>query len=315
MSAAVPDVTVIVPVFNAFEDLEVCLTSLERWTPEADMMIVNDASTDPRIAPALAGFVARGARRQLLTLPENRGFVQAVNRGMAAANGHCVLLNSDTIVTAGWLEALARCLDSDPAIATATPWSNNAEIVSAPRFCEANPVPGDPDAWAEAARASATGVYPELPTAVGFCMAIRREALQQLGDFDAEAFGRGYGEENDFSRRAADAGWRNVLCEDAFVVHVGGRSFGPLGQKPDEASMARLLARHPDYLDEVMAWIRRDPLAERRAALVQAHASARRGQRHAPAAPGRSGAGASGTLESGRRSTDPSPGGRGERKS
>jgi GT2 family glycosyltransferase len=311
----VADVTVIVPVFNAYEVLEACLASLERWSPDADVVIVDDASTDPRIAPALERFAAAAPRRRLLTLPENRGFVHAANRGMAAAAGHCVLLNSDTVVTSHWLESLARCLASDPAIATATPWSNNAEIVSVPRFCEANPAPADPEAWARAARASAVGDYPELPTAVGFCMAIRREALQQLGDFDEAAFGRGYGEENDFSCRAASAGWRNVLCEDAYVVHVGGQSFGPLGQKPDETSMARLLERHPSYLDDVMAWIRRDPLAERRAALVQAREALRQNRGAAHHVPDRSGQGASGTLEDGRLETNPTQSRRGDSES
>lgn len=270
MSPARPAVTVVVPVFNAFEVLADCLASLEACSPGARVVLVDDASTDPRIAPALAAFAESGEDRRVLTLTENRGFVHAANRGMAAATGHPVLLNSDTVVTRGWLGALERCLASDPRIATATPWSNNAEIASVPRFCAANPVPDDPQTWADAARASATGVYPELPTAVGFCMAVREEALDSLGGFDEAAFGRGYGEENDFCRRAAKAGWRNVLCEDAFVVHVGGQSFGPLGLRPDNSSMARLLERHPDYLDEVSAWIRTDPLAGRRAALIAA---------------------------------------------
>ena len=286
MNSALPGVTVVVPVFNAFEVLEACLASLEACSPDAGVVLVDDASTDRRIAPLLAGFAARREGRRVLTLMENRGFVHAANRGMAAASGHPVLLNSDTIVTRGWLDALARCLASDPRIATATPWSNNAEIVSVPRFCEANPPPDDPQAWADAARATATGTYPELPTAVGFCMAVREEALQTLGGFDEAVFGRGYGEENDFCRRAAKAGWRNVLCEDAYVVHVGGQSFGPLGLRPDESSMGRLLKRHPEYGDEVSAWIRTDPLAERRAALVAARDR------------GLTGLGASGTLES-----------------
>ncbi len=270
MSSAPPGVTVVVPVFNAFEVLEACLASLQACSPGARVVLVDDASTDPRIAPALAEFAAGAEERRVLTLAKNRGFVHAANQGMAAASGHPVLLNSDTIVTRGWLEALARCLASDACIATATPWSNNAEIVSVPRFCEANPMPGDPQIWADAARDSAGEAYPELPTAVGFCMAVHQEALQALGGFDEAAFGRGYGEENDFCRRAAKAGWRNVLCDDAYVVHVGGQSFGPLGLRPDESSMARLLERHPEYLDEVSAWISADPLAERRGALLAA---------------------------------------------
>jgi GT2 family glycosyltransferase len=270
MSSAPSGVTVVVPVFNAFEVLEACLAALQSCSPQARVLLVDDASTDARVAPALAEFAAAWEGRRVLTLAKNRGFVHAANQGMAAATGHPVLLNSDTVVTHGWLEALARCLASDSRIATATPWSNNAEIVSVPHFCAANPVPRDPQAWADAARDSAGQTYPELPTAVGFCMAVRQEALQSLGGFDEAVFGRGYGEENDFCRRAAKAGWRNVLCDDAYVVHVGGQSFGPLGLRPDESSMARLLERHPEYLDEVSAWIKADPLAKRRAALLEA---------------------------------------------
>ena len=57
---------------------------------------------------------------------------------------------------------------------------------------------------------------------------------------------------------------RNVLCDDAYVVHHGGASFGPLGLKPDENSMSRLLARHPDYLRKVSEFIETDPLQARR---------------------------------------------------
>lgn len=262
--------TVVVPVFNAFHCLEDCLASLDAHSPEADVLLVDDASDDPRVESLLADWAGRGPRRRVLTMARNRGFVHAANRGMQVAGGDVVLLNSDTVVTDGWLERLGRCLASDPRIATATPWSNNAEIASLPEFCAANPVPSDPQAWARAVRACARDAHPDLPTAVGFCMAVRRDAIRALGLFDEAAFGRGYGEENDFSRRAAAAGWRNVLCEDAFVVHRGGQSFGPLGLRPGGEAMDRLLEKHPDYLDVVSAWIQADPLADRRAAICAA---------------------------------------------
>lgn len=261
--------TIVIPVFNAHDCLVECLASLDRCSPQASVVLVDDASSDPRIAPRLQSWVAARGAARLITLPENRGFVHAANRGAAAAGGDVVLLNTDTVVTRGWLDALGRCLASDDRIATATPWSNNAEIVSLPRFCYANPVPADPEAWAAAAAASTTGEYPELPTAVGFCMAVSGQAIAALGLFDEEAFGRGYGEENDFCRRAVAGGWRNVLCEDAYVAHSGGQSFGPLGLRPGEDTMARLLDKHPDYLDIVMAWIEADPLADRRRALLR----------------------------------------------
>ena len=50
-------------------------------------------------------------------------------------------------------------------------------------------------------------------------------AQHQVADHQASRFGRGYGEENDFSMRAAGAGWRNVLAGDVFVYHEGAVSF------------------------------------------------------------------------------------------
>ena len=88
--------------------------------------------------------------------------------------------------------------------------------------------------------------------------------------FDEEAFGRGYGEENDFCMRAANAGMLNVLCDDAYVVHHGGRSFGPLGLQPDPGSMQRLLALHPGYADLVSGFIQADPLAPLRGEVLRA---------------------------------------------
>jgi GT2 family glycosyltransferase len=189
---------------------------------------------------------------------------------MEMTRGDIVLLNSDTEVTAGWLEGLQRCLASDPSIATATPWTNNGEIASIPRFCEANPPPGNPAAVARMIALTGTARYPDLPTAVGFCMAISRRTLDTLGLFDERTFGQGYGEENDFSMRAQRAGLRNVLCDDVFVVHLGGRSFGPLGLRPDESTMQRLLSRHPAYLEQVQEFIAADPLAARREELLRA---------------------------------------------
>jgi len=257
---------IIVPVFNAYEQLEACLDSISRTVPpEARVLLIDDASTDKRVQPLLQSWVSQAKPyRRLLTHPQNKGFVATANHGMRLAETDLVLLNSDTEVTTGWLQSLAACLDSDVAIATATPWSNNGEIVSIPDFCVASPAPRNPDAIASRIKSCGSPLYPDMPTAVGFCMAISLRAIKRVGLFDEDAFGLGYGEENDFCQRAEKAGLRNVLCDDAYVVHHGGASFGPLGLKPDEKSMQRLLAKHPDYLGKVTEFIKTDPLAPRR---------------------------------------------------
>jgi glycosyltransferase involved in cell wall biosynthesis len=101
--------------------------------------------------------------------------------------------------------------------------------------------------------------YPDLPTGVGFCLYIRRALIDVIGSFDP-AFGLGYGEENDFCLRATAAGFRNVLCEDTFVLHLGGSSFGEKRKELAERNMALLLERHPRYLELVRGYIAADPV-------------------------------------------------------
>ena len=266
--SALPEV--IVPVYNGVDALAACLDSLARCVPEAArVQLIDDASPDPRVAGLLAQFHAKASCAvQVHRHDLNQGFVASVNAAIARADGDVVLLNADTVTTAGWLERLAACAASDPRIGTATPWSNNAEICSLPEFCVANPLPEDPEAVAAACRHAGPPKFPELPTAVGFCMFIRRAALQAVGDFDVATFGRGYGEENDFCRRAAGHGWRNVLCDDTWVGHRGGASFAGTGHAPGGENLARLVARYPGYNALVADFIARDPLAPLRARIA-----------------------------------------------
>jgi hypothetical protein len=107
----------------------------------------------------------------------------------------------------------------------------------------------------------------DLPTAVGFCMHIRRACLDQVGLFDAQRFGRGYGEENDFCMRAAGAGWRNVLAGDVFVYHEGAVSFSGERLALTENAGRTLAELYPDYLRRVREYLRHDPAGTLRAAV------------------------------------------------
>jgi glycosyltransferase involved in cell wall biosynthesis len=203
----------------------------------------------------------------LLANERNLGFTRTANRGMQRSRADVVLLNADTIVAGDWLGAIRRCAASDPRVGTITPCSNIAEIVSFPRFCADNrwPPDGDAERVAGALARAAVPTYPELPTGVGFCMFIRRALLDEGGLFDP-AFGAGYGEENDLCLRAARAGWRNVLADDAFVLHVGGRSFEGRKAELSPRNTTLLLEHHPHYERMVGDYIAADPLAPLREA-------------------------------------------------
>lgn len=260
--------TVVIPVFNAADALADCLASLDQYVPgDQEILLIDDGSSDPRIVPMIARFANRPSRRGIME-QQNRGFVATANLGFRITDGDVLLLNSDTIVTPGWIEGLTRCVASDQTIGTATPFSNNAEICSLPKFVTNNPVPADLPSVAEAIRASGKPQYPDIPTAVGFCMLITRRLLHAIGDFDEQTFGHGYGEENDFCMRAIAAGFRNVLCDDVYVAHQGGQSFAGTGHAPGPETMQRLLGKHPEYHQLVSDFIRRDPLSARRHEIV-----------------------------------------------
>lgn len=265
---------VIVPVYNAIGPLGRCLESLSCNLPDnSQVLLINDLSPDADIAPLLQRY-AQENNWELQSNTENLGFVKTANIGLKQASSHAVLLNSDTQVTPGWLQRMTRAVESQATIATVTPWTNNGEIVSLPRFCKSNNIPADPDAVAAVIATAGTVGYPELPTAVGFCMLISANAMQAIGYFDEQSFGLGYGEENDYSRRAIAAGMQNILCDDAFVCHQGNQSFGPRGLAPGDESMQRLLSRHPDYHEIIHSYISTDPLANRRSQLLTAIAAA-----------------------------------------
>lgn len=250
---------IVVPVFNAAAQAQRCLEALRRHQEGAEAVIViDDASTDPAVTAVLAQLPDSWVQ---VSNERNLGFVATANLGMALARrADVILLNADTEVTPGWLTAIEACAASDPRIASITPFTNHGEIASLPEFCAPNPWPQDLDRWAQATAALPAEGYCDLPTAVGFCMYLRRACLDEVGGFDELAFGRGYGEENDWCMRAAALGWRHVLCHRAFVAHEGGASFGPLGLAPGGQAMTTLLSRHPDYLDQVTCFIESDPL-------------------------------------------------------
>lgn len=255
-------VDIIIPVYNAPRQTEDCINSVLRYTQsDYNLIVIDDASPDPDVGSYLSRLrISEGKRVRVFQNQKNMGFVSTVNHGMAESRNDVVLLNSDTIVTSGWLEKLQRCAAADNTIGTITPFSNNAEICSFPLFCQTNAIPENPEMVALAFAANDNPVYPDIPTGVGFCMYITRDLLDTIGYFNEQAFGRGYGEENDFCRRAVKAQYRNVLCDDAYVVHVGSCSFGDEKQVHCERNMQVLRGLHPDYMDVVSDFIARDPI-------------------------------------------------------
>jgi GT2 family glycosyltransferase/glycosyltransferase involved in cell wall biosynthesis len=256
-------IDVIIPVYEGFSEVRNCIQSVLLSSNHCAYRIVaiDDGSPSDLIKTYLRQ-LAEAGRVELLVNEQNQGFVKTVNRGMRLhSDNDVLLLNSDTVVANNWLDRLQAAAYSDQSVGTVTPFSNNAEICSFPRLCRDNALLSDTNvAQVDAILSeSLSGRTVEIPTAVGFCMYIKRSCLEDVGYFDAELFQQGYGEENDFCLRARSQGWRNVLAADCFVYHAGGVSFSSRKQKLVERAMRILDEKYPGYHAEVAAHIRADP--------------------------------------------------------
>jgi GT2 family glycosyltransferase/glycosyltransferase involved in cell wall biosynthesis len=259
---AVKACSIVVPIYNGALPVWKCLASLQRFVaPMHRIILADDCSPDLELAAQLAAFARANPQFQYCRRPSNLGYLANVNAAIAALEGDVLLLNSDTEIGPECVERLQRAAYSGAQVAAACPLSDNATLLS---LIPANWLAAySTESIQRACIAQARARFPQLPTLVGFCLYLRRDALRALGCFDP-FFAPGYGEEDDFAQRARAAGWHLVAAPDVFVRHSGGESFGRSEKvlALQRAHAARLSWRWPNYESDVRTWWRDWPLRE-----------------------------------------------------
>ena len=267
-------VSVVIPIHNAPDELERCMTSLIRNTRGADeVILIDDRSTDPRIQAQLSDYAQLDGVRVISNI-DNLGFAGSVNLGIReAGETDVVVLNSDVEVTPQWLQNLSFAAYSREGVATVTPLSNNAGAFSAPTVGEPNGFPRgiSRDGVGRLVTRSSRRLYPEIPTASGFCMYITRGAVRAIGDFDARTYPEGYGEEGDFCMRAKRGGWTNLLDDATLIFHARQASFGERREELVRAARRRVDARFPEYSEEVQGFLASPEVARARESVAEAY--------------------------------------------
>lgn len=267
-------VDIVVPVVNAPEDVRRCVERVIACTARPfRLLLIDDASGDPRIAALFEELSQRGDPRIVLMQNARRsGFAATVNRGIAHSRADVVLLDPATVLTRDWLDALVRCGDSDTRIGTVTPFSGTrGAAFDRAGDCGVVGEDDDPESVRQALADVAVPTYPDLPSGSGACMLIRRFALDAVGAFDPAFDGCGRGDV-DFCLRVARAGFRNVLADDAFVVRAGAHPF-PGWRAPGSPDTGLLERLHPHYASMIREHAAADPLRALRVA-AQSHRDA-----------------------------------------
>jgi len=215
------DLSIVIVSYNARVDLEHCLESLAAAPAAAshETIVVDNASSDG------SADAARDAGVHLIEAGGNIGFARANNLGIRASTGiNLLLLNSDTIVPAGALDALLAELAQDNSVAVVGPRLVDAtgqpELSFGPMIGPINEIRQQWRAARNVTALTASRSYPDWVS--GACLLVRRADAEAVGLLDERFFM--YTEDVDFCASIRGLGRRILFTPDVEVVHLRGRS-------------------------------------------------------------------------------------------
>ncbi|MGS1080399.1 glycosyltransferase family 2 protein [Pseudoxanthomonas beigongshangi] len=255
-SASVSSLPILLLPIGADDDaLDACLGALEAGTPEGTRIwLADDAQAGPRGLAIVERWLQRTRLQADYTRrPRPVGEVAHMEEMLrACGDADVVVLAPDAQPLPGWLQQLAACLARDASIATATPWCNAGEAAAWPRLGEISAPPVDVERTAHAC-AAMPPMHPELPAGIAHAVAIRGSARKRAGGLDASSYASWYAALIDLSLRLSGLGWRNALCETAFVAR-GGEGL------PADGDMDTINARWPAWHARLANFLMEDPV-------------------------------------------------------
>lgn len=257
------NVTVVIPVYGDWPSLEKCLTSLKEHLPARHkVLLVNDCGPEIELMEKnIHQSISGQSNFEYHRNNQNLGFLKTCNRGVELdqTDNDILLLNSDTEVTPGFLDEMGKVLYGHPMHGCVTARSSNATIATIP-LIPREPIEDRDHQYAYKVWSSIKNLLPEYsvaPVAMGYCLLIKRELIEEFGLFD-EIYGLGYGEENDFCLRINAHGYSSLIANKAFVYHFESRSFTSQRRIELIAKNEKvLIARYPFYYQWVERYINR----------------------------------------------------------
>lgn len=246
---------VLLPIGTDDAALDACLAALERSTPAGTRVwLLDDAQAGPRGMEIIQRWLrATNLQAEYTRRQQPVGEAAHLAEGVRACGDlDIVVLAPDVRPTPGWLTQLTACLRRDPTIATATPWSNAGEHAGWPQMGRVQPEPAEP-ARIAAAAAQMPPLHQELPNAGTHAVMLRGAPRRRSGVLDGESFASWAAALTDYSLRLSAMGWRNVLCETAFVARDQESWHG-------EGDQEVIAVRWPDYRPRLYKFLTEDPL-------------------------------------------------------
>jgi len=236
--AAAATLSVVIPTHDTRELVLACLASLVRADPPPDEILVVDDGSGDGTAAAVAASYPGGERVRVLRHERPLGFTAAANAGAAQARRELLLLlNSDTEVDRGALQALVAAFAADPKLGVAgaslvypdgrPQWSGGRAPTPLWLFALASGAGEHLAAWRPWRRLRPVSGHRgerEVDWVTGAALMIRRALWESLGGFDPHF--TLYAQDLDLCLRARDAGWKVSIVPESRVVHHHGATIG-----------------------------------------------------------------------------------------
>lgn len=211
--------SIVILTYNQLNYTKMCINSIKLYTKtDYEIIVVDNASTDGTVE-----WLKEQRDITIIFNDVNKGFPAGCNQGILKADGDVIiLLNNDTIVTPRWLDNILTCLNSSEKTGAvgvrsnsaganqtiATGYSNFEEMIL----------------FAEKFNVSNAAHWEERIRLTGFCFAVKKRVVNEVGLLDERFFPGNY-EDDDYSFRIRQAGYRLMLCGDTFIHHYDGTSF------------------------------------------------------------------------------------------
>ncbi len=264
---------ILVTVSDDLATLQTLLENIIHTTSGAyRILIAHDAGRQPAVAQYLAGF--KSAHHDLdiipINIPQKYSLSRTINRLASFTRNHFVVLEMNSILTAGWLERLMQPILADDSIASVTPFTNARTYGGFPDMLGANPLSAnlsveDMDGYFR--RVSSNTALVEIPAALGCCVGVNRAVYQRTGGFQRVSASL-HTAQYDWSRRASRAGYRHMLAANLYVTQQHKEQVIDPHYRPEWLDNKLNKFLFPDYTAKIDQFIQDDPLVHLRNALL-----------------------------------------------
>ena len=197
---------IIIPIFNKLDLTKDCLESIKNNTRSSSYSIILiDNGSEAETSKFLENFKNSNKNTVLIHNQDNLGWIRAINQGIELSTSpYMCIMNNDTIVrTDDWISKLIEVSEIEPEIGLVNPSFEVKKEISSPR------------------------PFIEIDFCRGYCILIKRPVIEKIGLLD-EAYGPGYYDDDDYSMRAIQAGFKCVKTDNVLVEHLRDSTFSSI---------------------------------------------------------------------------------------